>query len=227
MLSQFKINNMTKEEILHIAKVIQFPHLEGKFNNYGGNIIRMPVTRDDQYTTWAKNNHHVKTLVHFHKVMPVLSELLDIPFTEDDFQLQHNTSEGYDITMPYPIQSQLYTIQSLSRDEQFANVPYEEFFISNTRDEYACTAYHHLYKYAHESSTVDNHTNQNGRRLFVLGDSHMIPLIPMLSIYFQHITYVDNRKKCQILSKIDKISYTDAIIELSTQDLSEVLKGLI
>lgn len=208
---------MTNEEILNNAKYIQFPLLGGSFQDYsqcGKDIVKLPLTKDDQYLTWQMNQHHVKTMSHFHKIMPVLSDLLKFNFNENDFHIVNEMEGNHDVSYPYPNKEYRYDIRSLYRDEKFVNVPYEEFFVPTNSQRGIITKYHKLYKYAHESSTVENLTNRNGRRLFILGDSQTIPLIPILSIYFEHISYLDNRNHVHVMDKLREINYTDTLVQL-------------
>lgn len=53
--------------------------------------------------------------------------------------------------------------------------------------------YHDLYRYPHSCSRIVNHSVKNGKRLFVSGDSQILPSVPMLSCYFEEVLYSDNR----------------------------------
>ena len=55
------------------------------------------------------------------------------------------------------------------------------------------TDYHHLYRGAHACSRVINETIDNDRKIFVSGDSMMIPAIPILCCYYKEVVYMDNR----------------------------------
>lgn len=207
---------MNAKEILNEAKYIQFPLINGTFQKFPNeyDIIQLPLTKNDQYRTYPYNDHHIKTLVLFNKVMPALNDILNFNFNPDDYIMETQMDGKYDISMPIPKNDFIYDCKSLYRDsDYFTDISYRDLMVLSSKQP-KLTKWHYLYKFAHECSTVDNKTNKNGRRILIIGDSQMIPLVTMMSIYFEHITYIDNREKMPILNKIIDIDYTDCIVNL-------------
>ena len=201
--------------MLEKAIYIQFPLESGNFYTYPDsfNITKLPLTRADMYlNTYPNNAHHIKPDILFNKIMPILANLLKFDFNPNDFTLKQVSNTSRHILMAYPNTEQKYNCKSLYRDNDvFENIDYEKLLDTASHD--ASTRWHQLYKFGHESSIVENITNQNNRKLLIVGDSQMIPLVTMLSVYFQHITYIDNRKRQKILDKINDIEYTDVLIQ--------------
>lgn len=210
---------MTREEILAKAKYIQFPYKDLHFNDYGvDGVIRMDMHPEDFYGTWKLNGHHFSPMVHFKKTMPVLAKLLDFHFNKDDFLFKEQQFEGYDLTMPYPKAPYTYEAKSLSEDNRiYPILTYDEL---TSCDGKADSPYHNLYRFYHDASVITNRNTNVKRNLFISGDSHLIPVVPMLSVYFKTIAYIDNRKGVPIYDKIKDIDFTDVLIELFHNPLS-------
>ena len=58
---------------------------------------------------------------------------------------------------------------------------------------YFNTKYHQLFRYSHECIKIENMCSKSNRILIISGDSHTVPLIPILSCYFKKVIVLDNR----------------------------------
>lgn len=209
---------MNKSDLLQKAKYIQFPLLNGNYKQYSTDykIIQLPLISEDQYkSSYPLNEHHIKPLSLFNKVMPIIDDIFNINFNQNDFNIEIIQDSRYNKEIPMPIAKNDYSFDCISlfrNEDAFYNITYKDLLITASKD--ARTRWHQLYKFGHECSILDNKTNCNGRKLIIIGDSQMIPLVTMLSIYFQHITYIDNRKNYPIFDKIKNIEYTDVLINL-------------
>lgn len=204
---------MTREEIIAKAKYIQFPDRNLEFKQYDGvTTTKIEMCKDDFYNTWKLNEHHFSPMVHFKKTMPAIAKLLDFYFNEDDFSFKPDKFENFDLTMPYPKASFTYDVKSLSaKDSQYQLMTYSKL---TSTDGVAYTKYHDLYRYFHDSSIVINRNTSSRRTLLISGDSHMIPVVPMLTVYFKTLVYIDNRKNVSVFDKIKDINFTDVLFEL-------------
>lgn len=215
---------MTREEILAKAKYIQYPYLDLHFKDFGDvNSEKIMMESKDFYNTWRQNEHHFPPMVHFKKSMPVIAKVLDFYFDEKDFSFKVQNCNGYDLTMPYPKMTYFYDAKSLSDEERsFENMTYDELTSYEKTDG---TPYHHLFRFFHDTSIIVNKNIRDERKLLLSGDSHMIPVVPMLTPYFHTIAYLDNRKKMPIFDKIKDIEFTDVLIELFNNSLGFYTDG--
>lgn len=214
---------MLKQEIIDKAIYIQFPKntIGYNYTYTEKNIHKLPLpTEDEMYKGWKNNTNHFTTEYHRKYVLPLLSNLFTFNYNENDFILKENIIDNkHDISMLYPKQNYIYEIYGYSRDEHFDNLKYEDLLV-NTSTKSEITPYHKLYKYGHECSRLINKTILNNRKLFISGDSQMIPDIPILSCYFKEIFYFDNRYKKQLQNTYKDVLFTDILIELNNNNIS-------
>jgi len=60
-------------------------------------------------------------------------------------------------------------------------------------EKYATTAYHKMFKYCHQCAMIENLDNPDAKDIFVSCDSHIIPLVPILTCYYRKTYIFDNR----------------------------------
>jgi hypothetical protein len=216
---------MTREEILAIAKYIQYPLTKTSYYTYNTNINihKLPLPADNQmYNNWPLNYNHFTMEYHRQYAIPLLCELLDLNYNENDFIIDERKSKNnFDISLLKSKQDYIYEIYGYTRDEHFDNLTFQDI-THNTKCD---TEYHELYKYSHECSRLINKTINNNRKLFISGDSQMIPDISFLSCFFKEIFYFDNRNGLNLSHTWKDTTFTDALIELNCvplQDYTEI-----
>lgn len=226
---------MTKEELLAKAQFIQFPLNEKMYSAYGNlpqrtlgrdfRIHQLPLPQEgEMYKGWHLNENHFTPTYHRRYVLPLLRDLLQIPYKEEDFDLIERTDQSgqFDLSYLKPKKEYLYSVVGLNRGEQFNSVKFETLQESSSHD--ARTEYHQkYYKYAHESSRLVNITSDSDRKLFISGDSQMIPDILTLSAYFKEIWYIDNRSRLQLSGYWSRFEFTHVLVEMYGSSLNTYL----
>ena len=128
--------------------------------------------------------------------------------------MEKRKSENYDLSFLKPKKDYKYEIYGYTRGEHFDNLSFDDITQNNSTKK-DITDYHRLYKYGHECSRLINKTIDNNRKLFVNGDSQMIPDIPFLSCFFKEVWFFDNREKDKLLEKYKDVIFSDVLIALN------------
>ena len=215
---------MNREQLIQSAKYIQFPNSKTSYREYGElpgrpKVARLPLT-DRMYSAWPLNSNHFYTSYHIDTVLPKLAEVLDFPFSRDDFSLDERTSEsGFDISVLIWRKDVRFDIYGLSRNEEFQDVDYR-FLTESHINCSGITEYHKLYRFPHTCSRIINKTTTSSRRLFISGDSQMIPDIAPIACYFKEVWYMDNRDNGRFSEMYKDIEFTDVIFELNNNAIS-------
>jgi len=209
---------MTREEILEKAIYIQYclkDKTYKKFSIEDEKIWKLPIVDDNMfYFGWKLNEHHFTTEYHRKYSIPLLSKLLNLNYNENDFMLEERKSGEYDISFLKPKKEYRYEVYGYTRNEHFDDLMFSDL-VSNDSIKNDITDYHRLFKYSHECSRLINKTIDGYRKLFISGDSQMIPDISFLSCFFKEVWMFDNRDKVKLNDKYSDIFFTDAIVELS------------
>lgn len=215
---------MNKQQLIDAGKYIQFPNSTTGYRNYGelpGSpvITRLPLT-DRMYTNWGLNYNHFHTSYHIDTVLPVISEVLSVPFSRDDFDIdERKSNNGFDISVLKWKSDAVFDVYGLSTHETFTDVNYD--FLTTCHIQYpGITEYHKLYRFPHKCSRVINKTISSDRMLFISGDSQMIPDIPPLACYFREVWFMDNRDNRSFSELYKNIEFTDVMFELNNNDIS-------
>lgn len=200
---------MTKEEILSIAKSIEFPQ-DGK--RYHHKVDKpLPETDAMLYKGWSLNDHHFTTEYHRRFVLPTLEELFHFGYKEEDFKLVEKMYEKFDISYLIPILDKKFTAECYTCGEKSDILDFGGLFGWGNKKA-GITDYHRLYKYGHECSRVINLSDNSGRIIFVSGDSQMIPSIPVLCYYFKEVWYFDNRYARSFADNFKDVNFSDCLI---------------
>ena len=208
---------MTKEQLLEKAIYIQYPLTYNVYKEYNiKNIHKLPLHKvGEMYDKWKYNSNHFTTEYHRNYSLPLLNKLLNFGYNKDDFTLKNKTSNGFDISMLCPKAQYEYEIYELNNGQFFDNINYNDLLTKSKANFINATDYHKLYIYPHKCSKITNKTINNGRLLYISGDSQMIPDLPILSCYFKEIWYMDNRDNLTFNNKYKDIVFTDVLIELN------------
>lgn len=213
---------MTKKQLLDKAIYIQYPL---SYNGYKvlsiDNVNKLPLpSKGMMYDKWTYNTNHFTTKYHRLYSIPLLCRLLNIDFKENDFVLDIRKSGEFDISLFKPKNDYKYEIYGYTRNEHFNDLMFYDI-THNDSVSNGITDYHRLYKYSHECSRLINKTINNDRKLFISGDSQMIPDISFLSCFFKEIWYFDNRNKLILSDKWSSEVFTDVLIEMNHLPLTE------
>ena len=200
----------TKNDLLKMAVYVQYPIRYNEYNTYSTEkeIHRLPLTVKENM--WC--NHFIGKY-HREFSLPMIAKILKFDYNENDFTLKERYSEGHEISSLIPKKEYRYEIYGFDEKEHFDNIDFNELTTCNIKS--PLQDYHRQYKYPHQNSRIINKTINSDRKLFISGDSQMIPDIPVLSCYFKEIWYADNRNGLTLSNEWGKIDFTDVLIELN------------
>lgn len=208
---------MTKEEILNKAIYIQYPLTYGKYKEYiidNRTIHKLPLPEEgEMFDEWKLNDNHYTSEYHRKYSIPLFCKLLKLEYNKNDFKLFEKYHDKYNLSILKPNREFKYEIYGYTRNEHFDNLTFNDI-ITNTLVNREITDYHKLYRYSHECSRLINKTLNNDRKLFISGDSQIIPDMSFLSCFFKEIWYFDNRKNKNLSDKWKHEKFSDVIIEM-------------
>ena len=144
------------------------------------------------------NTHHWTTTYVWENIIPRLSTDFNLPFKSSGFSIVANIVNGEDFSYHTPnIQdSGSFTLFNLLGRETV------HFNSSALRsDATRCdviSPYHALFIGAHKTCVIKNDMVKNGRTLLLNCDSMAIPLVPVLTHYFEKIIHLDSRDHMDI-----------------------------
>ena len=217
---------MTRKELLNKATYIQYCLKNKTFKKFDipiEKIVKLPIADENMfYSDWKYNDHHFTTEYHRKYSIPLYCKLFNLDYNEDDFMLQERKSGKYDISFLKPKKEYMYEVYSYTRGEHLDNLTFDDITNNNSKNT-DITAYHRLYIYSHECSRLINKTIENKRKLFISGDSQMIPDIPFLSCFFKEVWLFDNRKKGKNEKQYADVNFSDVLVELSVGESNDYL----
>ena len=217
---------MVRSDLLEKALYIQFPLSRNVYKEYnvdGKDIIRLPLPSDGMmYNGWHLNSNHFVPLYHREYVLPLLDKLLCLGVDYNDFVLIDRRSGKFDISLYVPKSEYVFEAYGFTRGEHIDGLCFSDL-ISNSSKGGDITDYHRQFIYAHECSRIINKSVNNGRRLFISGDSQLIPDIAFLCCFFDEVWYFDNRRGLVLSDRWKDIEFTDVLIELNCNPLSRYI----
>ena len=187
------------------------------------------IIGDDSYrcSSYDYNRHHFIPKYYYDIVLPMLSKLLDFPYSKEDFILHDNvvTYENGDvIDFSYftPVNKDMdfslkyFQLNCVEGGKLYANYKEEngKFDIISPVEKVlneellerlngaAFSFYHRLFAGAHNCVRVDNKSLSNGKKLIMSTDSHSIPIAPILACYFETIVVLDNRNYINLFNPL-------------------------
>lgn len=220
---------MTKEEILNKAKYIQFPLVNNSYKeDYKeliNNIERLPIIKEHSvlYDDITGDEHHYTTEYTYKYVLPIINNLLNFGFNINDFNIKEykiieNNIES-DLSYLVPKNKYTFKLYSFLRDKEFDF----EFdgglvFNYNLRPD---GKYRDLFVFPHQCSRIINNEINNDKKLFISGDSQIIPSISILACYYKEVWYFDNRtgKEGNFINKENTTKYSDNFKDVIFDDV--------
>ena len=178
---------MTKSDIISKALFLQYPCGYNCYKEYDiekEKLYKLPFPQNGMmYDGWYKNDNHFTTKYHIENVIPLLCKILHLEYDGNDFVLDERKSGNYDISILVPKTDYRYEIFGYTRNEHFDDLSFADITSNNSTNN-DIYDYHRLFKYSHECSRLINKDIASDRKLFISGDSQMIPDIGFLSCFF-------------------------------------------
>lgn len=211
---------MTKEELVSKAKYIQFPYTNSVYMKIYNKrqVNRLPIAEDYNplYSDSVNDKHHYTTRYHYEHVLPLLNSIYKFGYKSSDFELVKLIKKDGDYSYMVPKRKfvfKLYQFDLKMREiydnQDFYGLMNESLLSDDTKHRYWG-----LYRFAHHCSRIVNKSlPENGRKLFISGDSQIIPSIPILACYFREVWYFDNRTGYKTGKRDENGNYTIEWIE--------------
>ena len=202
-----------KDELIKKAKYVLFP-CRASYSFYGKypeTLVKFPLIEGSLYGTYKLNEHHFKPFYFKDYVLPMLEEVLHMGYNENDFEYVLADDNGFDISHLDSKHNFKFDIYSLTHNEEIKDADFSELRNCH-RTESDLVGYHRLFIHPHACCRIINKTIDNNRVLVISCDSHMIPIIPVLSCYFKEIWVLDNRNNGKYVEKININDVTDVLI---------------
>ena len=175
--------------------------------NGKGKYIDTRILDLEYYDGWKDNEHHITTKSWNGILLPFFSYILrTFDFSTDDFTvLPYFSNEfEYDVSYLKPKRDMRFTMEingvkvgehltfdGIQNINQHCDT--EAFAAFKEENMPVYSEYHRLYRGSHACSRVINETVDNDLKIFISGDSMMIPAIPIFCCYYKEVVYMDNR----------------------------------
>lgn len=138
----------------------------------------------ENYSTYKLNEHHLTTNSIWTYVFPQFMK---------DFEIDYNI-EDYDF-IPFEKDNQNLSFHEYNKPMDIEVHADKVYFSLRDLNGTQLTAYHRLFVAPHQIATVYNYTSKTDRIIRLNCDSMIIPLIPLITPYFQKIYVYDYRDK--------------------------------
>jgi hypothetical protein len=183
------------------------------------------------YIGLKNNYHHYTTDYHRKYVLPLLNDIYKFGYNENDFVIKKNIikdineitnkQDSYDLSYLLPKKDKIFKVSSLEFDIDYISDFSGLMCNKNTKKLLSFTKYHELYCLPHSCSIVENLSKSNGKTLLILGDSQMIPSLPILCWYYKKVIYLDNRTtdKFYYESHLKNLKADDYLVEMFNSGL--------
>lgn len=206
---------MTGEEILAIAKVVfvdntlRLPPEKEQFKEGIDGFLRMNEylkvgsNKAEDFYTDPLNCHHYTT-EYWYSVMNTVLGYMGITFKRNQFELYRRVFNIGDFSFLVPKSSPWFRIVRTPvervedklyywQEKQIDVVRFEGMSFIPEDGNCKMSPYHSLFSGMHEPCTVENLGKKEGKTIIISGNSHTIPLIPILACYCKKVICLDVR----------------------------------
>lgn len=185
-------------------------------NDYLKEFSYFKVTGNDdiRYTNYNLNNHHLTTIFHYQVLLPQYIKMLGITDNIYDCNIIPFNESGNEVLILVPATSGQFHVEiSDSKNTEAFDGDYTVLLNHDNKSKLGCTNshYHKLFVGAHVNTHIWNKTIDTNRKLLIIGDSHFIPVTPILATYFKETVVIDPR--LVDFSMLKDFAPTDALID--------------
>lgn len=214
----FNFQNIYDTTYLNNFNYIEFENLnQYRYGNADTDVAFDKFMKDHKYVyikagpdeyRWM-GMHHYYPKWHYENTLPVIANKLRFSYDLNDFEW--NNFRTMDVLVPKkkPVfDVDYFHFYDITPENEFSyykikdvEVPFDDLF--NVNEVYNDGAnpilglfddYHRLFKFSHQSCRLVNKMCKNNNKLIVSSDSHLIPLVPILSYYFKEVVIIDKRR---------------------------------
>ena len=175
--------------------------------NKKGRYIDTRILRLEYYDGWKDNQHHITTKSCYNILCPFFSYIIKtFNFNFDDFVTVPFFTKDftYDCSYLKPKMDMKFSLEinGIKIGEHLEFDKIQNVVPNNDTEAFSGyvgslvpthSEYHRLYRGAHACSVLTNETIENEQKIFISGDSMMIPIIPILACYYKEVVFMDNR----------------------------------
>lgn len=206
---------MTGEEILAKAKVIfvdntlRLPKEKEPFkkdiNNFLGlnEYLKVGSNQEGDFYTDPLNCHHYTTKYWCSK-FDIIFKYMGISYDDNDFLVVSRQFNTGDFSFLIPKMSPYFRLSRTPYKVKDGKLiywgngdvkigRYEDISFIPEDGKCETSPYHSLFKGMHEPCMVENLGLENGKTVILSGNSHMIPIIPVLAYYCKKVICLDVR----------------------------------
>lgn len=150
------------------------------------------------YTNTISNNHHFSNDYHYDYCINLYNEMLKFDFNINEFIYKEyigtNIDDDFSIKYLIPKNKKRFKLHYVNINNLYTecNGDYECLMnfnkYVNVND-----SYRNMYIGNHCQSIITNYGDNNNKTLLVIGDSQIIPEIPLFAYYYKNVLYYDNR----------------------------------
>ena len=176
------------------------------FNDIKGTLIDLRMLNVKRYDGFKDNEHHITTESYYKIIIPFLNLYIKtFKFNYDDFELVPYFTKDNKFNCSYlkpKNEEHRFTIsidgKTVARHAKFDALHNAKRFHKDKdtyfeKNGFDVSEYHRIFRGAHSCCRIVNETIGNDKKIFISGDSMMIPIIPILCCYFKEVVYMDNR----------------------------------
>ena len=184
---------------------------------------KSPIIEDKEFSKYlmsdyALNNHHFYLSYHYDVVIPRILNEAGAKFDKNDFNVVPYKDGKHDLSYLYPKKSHEYSIDVFVNgvknhfNGDYSNlINIDRHFTKSANN----TGYHKLFIASHSIFHMKNKTiGASAPKMLILGDSQMIPDIPVLCHYCKELVYFDVRCNINGLKTLYKdFNYDVCVVE--------------
>ena len=149
--------------------------------------------------------HHFNNNYHYNVCLQIYNNMLNFNFNIEDFYYIHYDGDDISYDYLYPNidkQFNVFFYDELNNKYEF-NGKYDCLLdFDHKRISEDLKDYHQMYVGYHTQSIIENFGDNNGKTLLVIGDSQILPEIPIFAYYYKKVFYYDNRYVNEIMNNI-------------------------
>lgn len=143
------------------------------------------------------NCHHYKNESYYDILLPYFAKLWGFPFSKQDFIFKYIDTETEGIKLKTATPKRNFTFAAEFDGKEPKEGGFEILTNFDEKDtesaKRGASMFHKQYRGCHACSRIINKTIDNNRKIFLSGDSHLIPMVPILACYYKMVVVMDVR----------------------------------
>lgn len=183
-------------------------------------IPRIDFSANDEafYTGYYPNDHHIKTTYIWENYIKKICDICELPFNKNDFNEVKYFSEDGKFNLSYhepkDKNNTSFKYIDINMFETYGTFDILRLTKLEAEGKYKnpLSRYHNLFYGYHSCARIYNNNPITDKKILLVCDSMMIPIIPILAYYCKELTVVDNRERKPWLKNFKEHDYDKVII---------------